>query len=248
MHRIIYDGKKLKFPDHPEMAREKKLFEFGARCRCLEVQQGWAQRVRRLMPEPLRPAFDQWREARSRGRRLAESRHEGLDLLNAVTHRVEEAVRAALARCNYRRNPKRKHETEIVVGTMPGARMEVAPGPSLYSWRTTFPDSRMTIWVGYSWVRAVHQAGLAVIDGRLVLAALTEDELRHRKLLRARGCPLKDSWWAASCGEEPDLSRGPLVMALRQGRGYSVRPRLARVVEVPGPDGQPRKVLRPCGP
>src|SRR5262249_28783307 len=48
-------------------------------------------------------------------------------------------------------------------------------------------------------------------------------------------------------GEDPDLTRGPYVLALFPGPRGSVNPLPARLAEVRGPDGKPRRVLRRCG-
>jgi hypothetical protein len=36
--RIAFDGKHLHLLDHPELARDMALVEFGSDCRCLEVR------------------------------------------------------------------------------------------------------------------------------------------------------------------------------------------------------------------
>ncbi len=260
-HRVCWDGNRIFFPDHPHLAREQMLSEFGGRCRCLVVRQAWRKKARKHIPAELRSTFEQCRvaraEARARTKRasnLIASLRESEEKRNRVHHpRTIAAVRAALQQCCYRSSPVGpRHESIARVGPRdePSGRVRrpSAEGGRVdpLSARSFPPDTvtSITIVVGNGWLRNVFERGLAVVDGHLILDTVTESAVSHRRLVTALRRPESDPWWVTAFGEEPDLARGPLVLAVAQGRGYAVRARPARVVEVPSPDGRTRNTLR----
>jgi hypothetical protein len=240
LHHVVFDGQHLHLPDHPEpdLSRWETLFEMGNRgCRCLEVREAWREGVRSLVPRLLLSAF-RWQLARYRARQDAErawleaaADADTLRLFERWNNpRTVRAVQSALEHCDYRS-----------ADAKPGLRISLGRRPFAEGNRRF-----LTFQVGYGWYRTVFQAGLAVVDGRLVLAVLTEEELCHRRLRQALGLSVPDRWWLPVLGETPNLAEGPYVLAVYQGRGCTLRPRLARVVSVTGPDGTTRRVLRPC--
>lgn len=74
MHNIVYDKGHLSFPAHPQIKRNEALFELGARCRCIEVREGWRRDKENLLPVELLPVYRFVKQARKVYRaRLAES-------------------------------------------------------------------------------------------------------------------------------------------------------------------------------
>jgi hypothetical protein len=240
LHRVVFDGQHLHLPDHPNLRRYETLFEFGHRYPCLKVLEAWRKRLRKVLPRPLLGAFDRWREQRFQARQAAllarqaaadDENYERGDRL--VYHpRTVQAVRTALEQCHcHSRSRALTPPVSVHLGLGPGAT------------GTTYGP---IIQVGYNWYRTVFQAGLAVIDGRFILAVLTEEELRHRRLRQALGRSVPARWWLPALGETPNLAKGPYVLAVYQGRGCTLRLRPARVVSISNPDGTTRRVLRRC--
>jgi hypothetical protein len=102
-----------------------------------------------------------------------------------------------------------------------------------------------TVRVSCGWYANVHRRGLAVVRGCLVLATVTEADVRHRKLLRSLGRSAPEPWWVRPFGEDPDLSAGPLVLVMHQGRD-TVRARPARVIAAARRPGGPNPSLQFC--
>jgi hypothetical protein len=238
LHRVVFDGRHIHLPDHPNLSRDETMFEFGARCRCLEIRVAWRKRVPEVLPRPLWKAFE-WRLARYQTRqdavlaRKAAAEVAAWERTRQLEHnpRTVKAVRSALEEhCHYR-----------VSSPIPALCVRLGGGPCASGY-----GSRLSFRVTPGWYFTVFKAGLAVVDQRLVLAVLTEEEIGHRRLLLSLGQPVPDRWWLAALGETLDLAKGPYVLAVFQGRGYSLHERLARVVTVTGPDGSTRQVLRPC--
>jgi hypothetical protein len=237
-HQIVFDGKALHFPGHPNLGRDKLLFKMGGRCRCLEVQRAWARMVNRLLPAGLYDAYCGWRLARRGARAAARRGTDQLDSLRErIIRRIARAVKTALSKCDYRLSPDGNHTVQINVGGEPGGARE-----DLLSWGV--PASRLRLQVGWGWYLRVWKRGLAVVEGKLVLAVLTEDDLRYRKELQALKRPCPKPWWVEPLGEDPDLTQGPYVLALCPDPLGSVNPLPARVVEIAGPDGKLVKVLQ----
>jgi hypothetical protein len=228
-HRIVFDGQRLQLPDHPKLSRDEILFEFGDECRCLEVREGWRKRIRELLPQALWWPFDWCREGRFRDRQPDPDPA-------LVYHRATaQALRQALENCHYR------------LGRLSTSSVDVYLGRHCYcdghSRRGT--HSIPTFVIDDRWFGRVFRTGRCVIDGRLVLAVLTENEIRLRRLLQSRGERVPSSWWLKPLGENPDLTQGPFVLAVYQDRWNRFHSRPARVVRGTGPDGVTREVLEP---
>jgi hypothetical protein len=133
----------------------------------------------------------------------------------------------------------------LSLGGSSGRDVDVTLGEYIYARGTR---AWLSFTVGYGWYQTVFRAGLAVIDGQLILAVLTEAELTHRRLREALGKSFQERWWVAPFGKDPDLNGGPYVLAVYEGPGYKLRGRPARVVRIPGPDGKTRTVLQPVAP
>jgi hypothetical protein len=222
MHRIDFDGQTLRLLDHPDLRRDRYLYEFGGCCRCLEVLGAWQDvpgttGARGVIPHGLRDAYDYWRSARARARsrlRLPEGSKTYASLWRvkaAVKNRVRQEAMTALLQCGYR------------IGKYCSFRVEVGskPGVERDDWLPT-----VNVTVGGGWYARVFRRGISVIKGRFVLAVLTRDDVEHRRMRRALGHEDRAPWWVAAFGENPDL-RNPCVLALYQGRGNSLHARPA---------------------
>jgi hypothetical protein len=251
MHSITFDGQHLHLPDHLDLKRDKVLFQFGTRCHCLEVLEGWDKRHRKQIPAALLGIFDRWRLRRYERRRHGEEAlEEEFRLQNGLRRNVLDKIRGAakaeFAKCSYRQGVAGAPELCVWVGHRPNAKVEFEA--RLTRSDLFCPVSRwwFDLLVEYGWYRRVYSRGLAAIDRRFILDVLEEDDVDRRKSRQDLDRPIAEPWWVTWLGENPDLSQGSYVLAVFRGRGNSVRPRPARVVEVLGPDGQPRKVLKPC--
>jgi hypothetical protein len=242
MHTVCFDGESIRLPSHDDLRKEWMLLEFGGGCRCLEVLLAWRDKVPSLIPDGLRGAYDNWRVARAEARRRRSERDAGVRdgwlppetgrikhddplkaVKNAVEARAQRAANAALERCGYRT----RGWFDVKVGGEPGVQRH----------------RRWTdVTVGGGWYARVYESGLAVVDGRFVLAVLTRSDVEHRRMRRSLGHEDPPSWWVRAFGEEPELSK-TCVLALFQGRGNALRARPAFVVEKAGPTGRPVKAL-----
>lgn len=219
-HTVVFDGMNLFVPNHPELAREKMLCEFGGRCRCLEVLDAWKRGDRNKLPDSLKNVYDTWRSYRASYRKIirirssADTRRKNLHLpmlefgRRVCTVNARHAVEACLEQCNYAFGlVKRPHVTWIAVGDFP---------PDV-SCRKAKSQITLRVSVGYGWLKNVLKAGRAVIHGRLTLAALTQAEIDWWTQQGSAGLQraLKP-WWMKAYGETPELTTSiPVLTAIR---------------------------------
>jgi hypothetical protein len=105
--------------------------------------------------------------------------------------------------------------------------------------------SRVEVVLRPDWVYRVLERGLAVIDGKMVLDLVAAADVPQPGVLISLGRPVPIPSWFAALGKKPDLTQGPLALAVYPGTGCSVYAQPARVVNEVGPGGKPRTVLRP---
>lgn len=118
MHHVVFDGRYLRLPDHPEIERDETLMQLGGRCRCLAVREIWRQRLgTNNLPEGLREAYLRIRQPRHANRRnrrkvrqeatFVNKRKEDLTALDCLVgqHRKTsyDMLVAALSVCTYDR-------------------------------------------------------------------------------------------------------------------------------------------------
>jgi hypothetical protein len=257
IHRIEFDGRRLRLLDHRDLKRERLCMKFGADWPCHDVLDAWRRGKQQKLPEGLRAALNSHRLAKLWAAYQAsespeETRTALLRLEQASNCRTAQAAESAFRTCSYRTDLCRVRPQRFWVDNEPSASIEILrPGPRCAnSWflpRPRFDTGCLHAQVAVrpDWYYRVYERGLAVIDGKLVLDILTDADLPLPGELRAFGHKVPVPSWIAGLGDELDLRRGPLALVVYQGRGYTVRPRPAWVVEEPGPDGKPRKVLKP---
>lgn len=175
----------------------------GNPCRCLQVLEAWQDRNRAKLPAALRPALDAAEEKRKDrfGRWRADA------LLVPIRHRAEARVkqtaRRALMSCDYRRSQSSWAGGEHFVSVFIGSMPDIW-GRSDRVWsdngKWSGNNSYVAARVPLSWYRQVYCRDLDVIDGCFVLDIIAEDD------------------------------KEVVVLAGKQGRGFKVHPRLAKII------------------
>jgi hypothetical protein len=235
MHQITFKKGRLLLLNHPHIQRDKSLFAFGARCRCLEVLTAWQQRLRYLLPDGLKPAFDgchdrrmERRKQRFRAPTDASLQLHTMDELKYVARsRAVVAINAALSLCDYRRTTTGRHTIHIKVGGRPDVKLETQrPGRMVASGlgQIAIVNSNLFVSVGFGWPARVEARGLEVVDRRLVLDVVTQHDLDHYHDRRRVDVTFAPWWIFVSLNHASGktatmtelLQAGPLVLYARQ--------------------------------
>jgi hypothetical protein len=227
VHRVAVEGRHLRLLDHPHLKRGE-----APPCRCVQVRDAWYRGHRAGLPHALRKALA-LRRARGLTRMLErEALDEVYVLPTQARKKTWEASRQAAAAVDYYScvlqvlPPSEQPGVKVTRLVLHPDELAGAPDPAR---RESETYELATVRVSCGWYANVRRRGLAVVGRCLVLAAVTEADVRHRELLRSLGRRAPEPWWVRPFGEDPDLSAGPLVLVMHQGRG-SVRARPARVV------------------
>jgi hypothetical protein len=245
IHRIAFDGSGICLPNHPDPDQEAILIEFGWVCRCHVVRHAWEHGRRNVLPRPLQASFDSYRiaalwKAYEESGCAKEGRAALKRLKKALDKRTDLTIKSVFRACDCRTPPSGGRTVWVWVEGEPSVSAECyrrfhRPVP----WWL-----RVMLKVRPDWYHRVYERGLAVIDGKFVLDILTADAPWSGALV-TNGHQVPVPAWVAALGNTPDLSEGPLALAVYQARGYKVCARPARVVTEVGPDGKQRTVLRP---
>jgi hypothetical protein len=243
VHRVALEGRHLRLLDHPDLKRGE-----SPPCRCVQVRDAWYRGHRPGLPHALRKALA-LRRARGQTRMLErctpdEVRHLQTQVLSKTCDAVRQAAAAANYFCCLLRVPPPSEQPGVRVTRLVLHPDEVA-GASDPARLQALTYELATVRVSRGWYAKVHRRGLAVVRGCLVLATVTEADVRHRRLLRSLGRSAPEPWWVGPFGEDPDLSAGPLVLVMHEGRD-TVRARPARVIAAARRPGGPNPSLQFC--
>jgi hypothetical protein len=246
IQRIKFDGRRLRLLDHPDSRREKIVLALGATWCCYEVRDAWRRGEQQNLPMGLPAALEsRWLAKLWAAYEASESPEETCAALErlerAINDRTTRAVKSAYCTFSYGNPPSSMLFQRFLVGDEPSASIENWSSCHEGGLGLPYPNVR----VRPDWYYRVYERDFAVIDGKLVLDILTEADLPLPSVLMSFGRQFRVPSWIADLGDEPDLTQGPLALVVYQGPENTLCPRPARVVEEPGEDGKPRKVLKP---
>ena len=176
----------------------------GEKCRCLQVLEAWRLRDRAKLPAGLRPALDAAIKV-TQHRRSVSAYVDPLTvpIVHRARQRVITAAEKMLSECGYRRSQSSwaGGDHMISVGVSDDPGIS---GSSDRVWsdngKWSGTDSSVSATVPLAWFSRIYRRGLAVINGCFVLDIIAED------------------------------GKSITVLAGKQGRGFDVYPRPARIV------------------